>query len=428
MDRLAVLVAALLLAPLAAGCLSEEEPTQDGPVVAQDAEAAGAKSGEAPVAPKDAYTIDGGAAAYPVAVETNPARAPITIDFSGEFKQQDCRMFNFGGAEEILMAASYHRRFRSLEDDLKVGDVFSYNITLTYTNSAQNWGEIHMAYGIGSTIQEHIEPTRELTDVVQSYSGQGYRGGEDDMAWLFVGCDIGAMQTPIPYTFTATFTFAEGAVPAEAPMLLTVPEGATKLFVTGVKIDDTKGTLSHFRVFRPDDTLLCECALSSSEDVATVEIPEAGEYVVIVDHTDNGFLSFALDAPSDTPLRALGAEWVETSLFAADNGPVDQTVDVTLDRVPLVMFAAVVPKDSAGVGKRTSLVMANARGEPLRIAWGGHVTWSMPDGGMAWTGIWPTDWEFTQDHHAYAQGAHTATIKAEELRGEIFLVTRQYVR
>lgn len=427
---LARIVALLFLLPAFAGCLGGDEPSAPAPEspVAANAEEAGAKSGEAPVAPKAAYAVDGERTAYPVEVATNAARAPVTVDFSGEFGPSDCRPLNFGPFEGVLATASHPRRFRALDDALQVGDVFSYNITLTYTNAPDNWAEIHPAYGLGNTIQEHSESTQEMAEVVISYSGQGFRASEEDMAWMFVGCFFGAMQRPIPYTYTATFSFAEGAVPAEAPVLLSVPEGATKLFVRGVRIDETQGVLSHFRIFRPDDTLLCECALSSAEEVTTVDLPEPGDYVVIVDHTDNGFVSFALDTPTDTPLRALGAEWVETLVYTSEGGAVSETVELMLDRVPLVMFAQVLAED-AGAGKRTTLSITNVRGEPLRISWGGHITWQDPvTQGTAWLGFWPGDWEFTQDHHAYAQGQHVAEITSEGLRGDIILVTRQYVR
>lgn len=423
-------LALLLILPAFVGCLGGEEPAAVAPAAAASAEAAGAKSGEAPVAPKEAYAVDDKRVAYPVAIETTSARPPVTLDLSGEFKPTDCRPFNFGDLEQILQAASYHRRIRDLSGELNVGDVFSYNITLSFTNTDQSWADIDLAYGLGSTIREDTQPTSELRgDIVVSFEGQGYRASEEDMAWIFVGCDFGLMTTAIPYTLTATFTFAEGAVPAEAPMLVTVPEGASKMFVRGVAVDASKGVLSHFRVFRPDDTLLCECALGSSEQVAEVALEGPGEYVLIVDHTDNGFVSVALDAPAKEPIRPLASEWVETLVLANEGGAVDKTVELQLERVPLFMYAYVTHIDPAGAGKKTQLSLTNARGEPLRISWGGHLAWYDPLlGGNAWLGFWPGDWEFVTDHHAFAEGQHVGRVTADELRGEIYLITRQYVR
>lgn len=434
MPRAAALVALLLLALPFAGCLSDDAADDETETpVAQSATEAGAVSGDAPVAPKDSYVVEasdeGELVAYPVPIQTNPARSPVVVDLSGEFKPGDCRPLNFGPLEQMaLQTVSAPRRFLDLSESVKVGDVFLYNITLTYTNAPDNWGEIHAGYGFGNTIAQHQESTREMTDVVISWEGQGFRASEDDLAWAFIGCGMGQMTRAIPYTFTVSLSFAEGAVPAEAPVLLPVPEGATRLIVRGVAIDGEEGVLSHFRLFAPDDTLVCECALSSADEVSVVPLAVPGDYVLLVDHTSNGFVSVALDVPPEAEMRALSAEWVVTPVFATDGGPVDTTVELDFERVPLFMAAFVAPKDGAGVGKKTDLTVTNTRGTPLHIAWGGHVTWEEPTGGGPWLGFWPGDWAFEQDHHAYAQGHHTAVVKAEELRGEVAIVTRQYVR
>ena len=428
----AVLFAFLLLLPAFAGCLSggsdDAPPAADAAGVAKSAQDAGAKSGEAPVAPKEAFIVEE-ATAYPVPVETNAARPPVVVDFSGEFTQADCRPLNFGGLEEQLASASVNRRFRELTDVLQVGDVFRYEIAVSYQNSDTSWAEIHPAYAFGSTVQEHSESTQDMDDVLVEWSGQGFRASEDDMAWIFIGCFYGQLPRPIPYTYTVTLSFAEGAIPAESPLLLPVPDGATTLYVRGVPIDPAQGVMSHFRLFGPDDEVVCECALSSSEEATAVPLPGPGAYVLIVDHTDNGFVSAALDVPATTPMRALAAEWVQTSVFVAQGGAVDETVTLDLGSVPLFMAASVMPADGAGVGKKSHIDVANGRGEPLIATWGGHVTWTDPASeGTAWLGFWPGDWEFIVDHHAFAPGAHTVHVTAEELRGEIFLHTRHYVR
>lgn len=436
MSRSAYALLIMLVLPVFAGCLGGDEPTSasDTPV-AQSAEEAGATTGEAPSAPTEAYAVPADAVApgaeaiaYPVPVETNPARAPVTVDFSGTFEPGDCRGLNFGPMEEVLVAASDHRRWLDLSDTLQVGDVFAYSITLSYVNSASNWAEIHPGYGIGSTIQQHDEPTQEMTDVVINWTGQGYRASADEPAWLFVGCFVGLMSQPIPYTYTATFTFADSAVPAESPMLLSVPEDATRLFVRGVAIDGAQGVLSHFRLFAPDDSLLCECALSSSQEVASIELPEGGgDFVLLVDHTSNGFVSAAFDVPASAPMRALTTEWIDEIIFTAEGGPVDETFELDLPRVPLFMNAWVRQSQAIGMGQATEVEIRNARGVPLFVRWGGHLAWADPVGGQAWLGL-PGEWAWEQDHHAYAPGAHTVTVKADELRGEIILVTRQYAR
>lgn len=435
MARHSLALALLLVLPLLAGCLSDDEAPASVPAaVAQSAEDAGGRSGPAPAAPKDAYMVqadDAGAevAAYPVPVATNAARAPVTLDLSGEFGPTDCRGLQFGDLEEALAAASRPGRFHDLSESLLVGDVFAYNVTFSFANAPENWAEIQLHFGLGSTLRAFEQSTRETPEVLVTYEGQGFRASEEDLAWIHLRCGASLMQRPIPYTLTVTLQFAEGAVPAEAPMLLPVPEGATRLVVRGVAVDPAEGVMSHFRLFAPDDTLVCECALSSADEAAVVELPGPGAYVLLVDHTSNGFVSVALDAPAEAEMEALGSEWVETVIFSLDGGPVDQTVDVVLDRVPLLMMAFAMPKDQAGVGKATDLVVTNVRGQPLHVAWPGHVTWYDPAmDGVAFLGFLPGEWAEEVDHHAFAQGVHQATLTSEEFRGDVLLVTRQYVR
>lgn len=422
-----VALALLLVLPVFAGCLADDPaPASKEDLVARSAVEAGAKSGEAPVAPREAYAVEE-TTAYPLGIQTNAARAPVVVDFSGSFAPQDCRPLRFGEAEAVLGAASYPRRFLDIGDKVQVGDAFRYHIVVSYTNAADNWAEIHPAYGFGSTIQDHSESTQDMTDVVIEWQGQGFRASEDDQAWLFIGCNLAAMKTAIAYTYTLTLTFAEGAIPAEAPVLIQVPEGATKLFVRGLPIDPALGVQSHFRLFGPDDELVCECALGSSDEVATVPLAAPGAYVLLVDHTENGFVSAALDVAPAAPAQPLAAEWNVIPVFSAAGGSVDETVDLDVGRVPLFMAAGVIGTGGAGVGKKTSLEVTNGRGTPLHVAWGGHVTWDTPDG-RAWLGIWPADWAWEIDHHAFAPGAHSASVSAEELRGDVVLYVRQYVR
>lgn len=337
----------------------------------------------------------------------------------------------FGGMEAQLAAASDARRFWDLSEHLQVGDVFQYEISLGFQNTDASWAEIHPSFGIGNTLRNHDEPVGEVREpIVINWTGQSYRQSEDALAFLRLNCIYGLVRDPIPYALTVTFTFADSAVPAEAPVKVPVPEGATRLFVRGVAVDPTKGVNSHFRLFGPDDKLVCECALSSAADVATVDLEGPGDYVILVDHTANGFVSLALDAPATAPAEALPVEMAHIPLFTLDGkAGVDETVEIELPTVPLLMHAFVITPDgsSPGAGKKTSLQVANDRGEVLRIAWGGHLTMPM-DEGMIWMGVWPADWEYEVDHHAYAPGKHVAHLQAEALRGQVFLMVNQYVR
>lgn len=433
-----VLVPLLLLAPLLTGCLSgDEPPAASAPAIAQSAAEAGAETGPAPSAPKGAFFVapdeddkDETVAAYPATIRTNAAKPPVELDLSDAFTGADCRGLNFGEAEDVLQAASRHRHWTDLSEHLAVGDVFQYEVFFSYTNADTAWGEIHPRFAIGSDITSHDESTGQEDTIEVNWTGQGYRTGDDEPAWVMVGCWQGVMAQPVPYTLTVKLTFADSAVPSQAPIRVPVPADATRLFVRGVAFDPEKGVSSHFRLFDAQDDLLCECGLSSGAEVATVAVQGGDELVLLVDHTDNGFVSLAFDAPPTEDLEAMQVEWVRTSLVTSAGGPVDTTVDVDLGKVPLFMSARVLgPTDgSPGGGKKTQLSLVNGRGEVLRQSWGGHTAAQTDGDAGPWLGFWPGDWERVVDHHAFAPGAHVATIKAETLRGEVVLYTRQYVR
>ena len=446
----AVLWSLLLVLPVFAGCLGgEETPTAEAPPVAQSAEDAGAKAGDAPVAASEPYQVTLGAegsdaqvvTAYPVALQTNAAKPPVTLEFPGEFDAASCNPLGglpFGG---LGLAQSFH--FNDLSESLAKGDVLSYAIEMRYTNTEQSWAELHLFYGMDTTQDYWQEPTGDKRgEVVMNFTGQSYRVDDEAPAWAAAACWYGAVTTPIPYTLTVTITFAQGSVPSGAPMLLEVPQGASRLFVSGVPLDPAEGVNSHYRVFGPDDLLVCECGLSSSETSAALVLPGPGAYVVLVDHTANGFVSFALDAPPAAPLTPLEAEWVVYPLHAAEGGPVDATVDVDLPSTPLSMnvwvfppgFTEGVPTPDAGMGKGVGITITNGRGEVARTKLGGYVAFHAGVPGAWMMGQWipvalpGAEWEFFVDHHAYGPGAHQVAVKAEQMRGEAVLFAQHYVR
>lgn len=438
--RHALTLTLALLVPLLAGCFSDDPATTGGDApAARTAEDAGATTGPAPSAPKEAYEVapdaeakDKTVTAYPALVATNPAKPPVVVDLSDQFKPGDCRGLRFGDVEEVLATASRPRRFHDITDQLAVGDVFQYEILFRYESKDSAWGDIHPSFGIGSTVREHQDPTVDARGPVEvNWTGQGFRASEEDMAWVHVACWVGVHSEPIPYTLTVTLTFADAAVPAEAPMLVPVPEGATRMFVRGVALDGGRGVSSHFRLFGPDDALVCECALGAMDEIAIVPLTQAGDHVLLVDHTDNGFVSVAFDAPPTAPLVALQSEWIRTPLVSAEAGPVDETIELDLPKVPLFMNARVIGPDTPtpGTGQHTSVTITNGRGQPLRVAWGGHYA-MQPFGGDNgfWLGLGPGEWAHDVDHHAFAPGTHVATVKSDLLRGQLFLLTRQYVR
>ena len=435
------LLAALLILPAFAGCLNDDAPTAtEAPPVASSAEDAGAVAGEAPSGAKEAYKVQAAAneagdakeevVAYPLNLRTNPAKAPVTHSFEGVFNATDCMGIGLGPVAD-------NNRFFDLSEMLTVGDVLAYDIQLSYEARQDNWAEIHLLVGMGNRIEGHNEPLGEQRGpIVQNFTGQTYRVTDDDFAFVSVNCWYGQASAPIPFKLDVKLTFAEAAVPAETPILFEAPEGATRLIVRGVPLDASQGVNSHFRIFGPDDALLCECGLGALDEASYWPIPAAGDYVVLVDHTSNGFVSLALDTVPSADLHPLQAEWVPYKVFTGDGSAVDATVNLDLPQVPLLMHAfstAGGDGTSAGAGKGVQVTVTNGRGTPLAIKWGGYVAHQLRTPAANWNqwwGMWPeaAAWGYSADHHAYAPGGHQVHIKADALRGDVVVLTRQYVR
>lgn len=451
-----LLLTLLLILPVFAGCMGDDGEAPgavEGDVAASAAEA-GATTGPAPSAPKSPYqvTVDeedasdsqgGGkgttATAYPVSIETNPARPPITLDLSGEFDPVACGT----GLSVNLPIPGGPRtwQWNDLRDELSVGDAYSYRIEMKYANTDQNWADLHLYYGLDGHNEFYSEPNAEKRgEIVMNFTGQSYRVNEDDMAWVAASCWYGFFTEPIPYTLTVTLTFVESALPAGAPVLLTVPPEATRLFVTGLAVDPSKGVLSHYRVFGPDDELLCECALSSNQQAASFELPGPGDYVLLVDHTDNGFVSFALDAPTNASLLPLQLEWQRHVVLTNDGGPIDETVEIDVPTTPLILNTWVSPPGSedaannVGTGKGYGITVTNSRGEVVRQKLAGFATYRVVVPGAFWIQNWyavpfpDAEWEFMNDHHAYGNGPHQVHVKADNFRGEAVMSVLTYVR
>lgn len=449
--RIPLVLLALVL-PLFSGCLGGEEgPTAEAPAIASSKEEAGATDGPAPSAAKNPYQVSASeyqgdeAAAesvtvYPVAIQTNAPKPPVALTFDGEFGPDACNQA--GGIPFGWVVGASGSHFHEFADSLASGDVFSYQIEMRYTNTDDAWAEMHLGYGIGGANTFWTEPTGSLRgEVVMNFTGQSYRVRDDDWAWVRAECWYGATTKAIPYTLSVTLTFADAAVPSGSPVLLEVPDGATRLFVTGVALDPSRGVSSHYRLFAPDDSLVCECGLGSTQEASSLQLPGPGAYVILVDHTDNGFVSFAMDTPPTADLLPLETEGALYPILSATGGTVDETVLVDLPTTPLSLDAWVFPPGfpssetpDLGMGHRYQFTLTNARGEVIGQTMEGWITTRLVVPGALWTSNWypiptPTGvWEFRLDHHAFAPGGHEAHVKADALRGEIALFAIHYVR
>ena len=444
MSRLPLVLAlSLALAPALAGCMSQgDAPEGEAPAVKASAEDAGALDGPAPAAAKEAYEAQSEAGAvtvHPLSIQTTPAKAPYTQEFSGEFQPYQC-MPTGGGLPLGGLGLAQGGQWFDVAEAFSANDVFSYEVTLTFTNTEQSWGELHLWHQFDQVGNYWTEPTSEgRGEIVLNFTGQGFILNAEPFALVGVDCWYGQVTSPLPYTISVSISFAEGAVPAQTPVLVTVPEGATRLFTSGLALDGAAPVESHYRVFAPDDSVLCECGLASDETLDVLELPAPGDYVILVDHTSNGFVAFGLDAPSPAPLQPLGTTFVEFVLASSDGGPVDETVSIDLPSTPLNMgtwvFApgAFDGPPSVGAGHNVRVEVSNSRGVVLRNAMVGYLTYHAAAPGFFMTNDWfaiPLDgeWEFFTDHHAFNVGQHTVTVQADQLRGEARMIAMLYDR
>lgn len=447
MRSLVALGVLLLAAPALAGCLTSNAPATTGPIeeVRSNAQEAGAVAGPAPAAPSQPYKVTAREAstaeaapeaeettttAYPLKLRTNPAREPVLVEASGTFNATECSYF--GNLNPMVSGW----RWRDLSDALEPGDVYSYSMNLTWTNTEQSWGEIHLFYGLGGKSAYNEESTAAKRGPVSvNFTGQGYRMNADDPAWIAVTCWFGQVTTPIEYKVSVEFTFAQDAVPAETPIAVVVPDNATRLLVGGVGVDPSVGVPSHYRVFGPDDKLVCECALSSADQATSLKLDRPGEYVVLVDHTANGFVSLALDAPSSEPLRPLDVSWSRLPIVVSDGEAIDETVELELPTVPLGVYLNAAPagrETGASIGRGVEVELTNARGVVAHARWEGYASYRLVTPN-SWQQSWlpipiPGEWAYTVDHHAFDAGAHSAAVKADALRGEVALGYLTYAR
>ena len=359
--------------------------------------------------------------------------------FTGEFQPQEC-LPTGGGLPLGGLGLARGGKFFDVGEAFAKNDVFRYDVTLSFENSDQSWAELHLWNQFDNAGNYWNEPTSDgRGQVILNFTGQGFIVNDDFFAGVGVDCWYGQVTDPIPFTIDLNVIFAEGAVPAAQPVLLKVPEGTMKLFASGVAIDASKGVTAHFRVFRPDDSLVCACSLLSAQQVSTVPLEAAGDYVILVDHSENGFLSFGLDKESADKLRPLAARFEQFPVASSDGGPIDETLQIKLNSTPLNMggwvFAPgdIMGNPDVGAGHNVKVAVSNAHGDVLRMGLVAYGTYHASVPNMMTTNDWYAipidgDWEFYQDHHAYDLGAHTVHVSAEQLRGVVMLFAQFYDR
>ena len=443
-----ILLVALAL-PAFAGCLGDDSPdSNDDGVVAASATDAGAVNGPAPAAPQDPYRVNASPAGtgssqtastitvHPARFATNPAREPDEITIDGSFTPADCNP-----AGNVPLAGSSFQ-LHDLSESIQPGDVYAWHASMTIDNSDASWGDMHLFYGFGVNTGGYNEFTGDKRGpFTMEFHGQAYRLNADDPVWVGAGCWFGFSGEQLHYQITIHVTYAEAAVPASLPVLLAVPDEATTLYARGVALDPNAPVTSHFRIFGPDDALLCECALLSNQEVSTFTLPSGGDYVILVDHTENGFLSLGLDAPPAADLRPLSAAPTYYPVYSSDGeNDLDTTVEVIFPSQPLNINSWVYAKDwqntdhDIGSGKNFRLTLSNSRGDVHHTYMAGYYTHRFNTPVMSsqdWFAMPVSvdgEWDFYTEHHAFAPGPHLVEIKADAFRGEVGVWALQYQR
>ncbi len=436
-SRAAVLALAVV-APALAGCLGGGDDAAPSPASSAPPAPVPSVNGASPnatasgpTAPTGAFDVerDGSrATVYPYVIPGQKARPARALDFAGEYAPEDCTT--------ILASDVVGDRFRyhDLTGDLEAGDAVVLNVTFTYSNTDQNFADLHLSTGVPGQSYYFSESVGDRRgEIVQSFEYQfSYAGGPD--AWAFVGVDCwwAANVQTISYALTVRLTFGEGVIPAGSPHLVRVDANVTELRVTGAPAAPGVVVTGHYRVFDPADRLLGEFALNSDEAFDAVRAPTPGDYVIIVDHSENGMLALGADArPADPEVRILDVAWQPTTdLVTTAPGPVDETVTVEIPRVPLRISPWVRPAEGgAALGKKITIDIDGPKGRVWHRQLPTYVGADLSRLGRTGTVLpGPDPWESTYDHHALALGTHTVAIRADAFQGEVYHGWVTYLR
>jgi len=364
---------------------------------------------------------------YPYDLPGGRARAPAGKDITDKFETADC-------ASPLFSDDGPTRKFQmhDITDLFEAGDVVHIEVWANWTNKDDSWADLHLMVDLPTGgMFDTIDRGRDRGVFSVNFTSQVYwRGDAGDRAQVGMVCFYGASAQPVPYTLNVRVSYAENVVPASAPVLVKVPSGATRLMITGVPVGERPVT-SHFRLFAPDDSLVGEYALNSNELIDAAFVPGPGEYVIMVDHTEGGFVSFGADAPpEDNVLVALDTVGTTLTLHSQDvPGPAAATVPFTIPRVPLVLLVFPEAPDASpsyAFGRNFHLVVEGPRGLVLNFflegfgeAEGAGQNVFIPAG---------LDFTFEYDHHALAVGDHVAALDADAFRGELEFNWATYLR
>lgn len=416
---------ALALALVVAGCLG----TDPAPEAAPDVDVLSLQANESVAGPDSAFTLEGddGGVIHPFQVPGGSPRPPETRTFEGVFEAKDCGPFGVG------FAAGQPFHNHDFTDLFQAGDIVELHVALRWTQTDSSHGDIHLFVNTPGAGNFNATGTDGMRgEIVETwYTQLLWRGDEGDTAGAGPACFFGVVVEPIRYTLEVHAAYAANAVAAQTPFLVNVPEGATRLFLTGLPTGDLPVT-AHWRLFAPDDQLVGEFALNSNEAVDEALVPVSGAYVILVDHVENGFVALGTDVPPvDAEMIALDYGFNAVEIFRSDApAPAHATVPFTLPRVPLSLFvwADAAEGEPWGLSRSLTFSVEGPRGPVMAWSQGGWVAAATPVFPL-WQPLPLPGWQdISYDHHALAVGDHVASVDAENFRGSLTFFWVTYLR
>ncbi|MHB8604464.1 MAG: hypothetical protein ACYDCK_04345 [Thermoplasmatota archaeon] len=439
------IVAILALAGCLSGATPKGAPAEKAASNAPTATAADATTtGAAIAAPSKPFQADSVANSdpntktsttiYPFVPHGQRDKAAQRIVLKGTFNATDCTVpvANFFSPQ---LGSGQYQPF-DLKKYFEAGDTFDMNETMTWTNTASDAADLHLFSFLPTDSFYHTAPTYGTTGPVTiMYDAQQAWPNDATNAYAWVGavCFYATNAQPIDYTITLTITYLRGIAPAHTPVLLHVSQNVTELIASEVGITPAARVTAHYRIFDPDDKLLGSFALHSDGSAVRIPVKANGDYVLLVDHSENGYVAIGANAPpADNEMIFLKTQWAQKPLVNVEQpGPAAITATFVLPRVPLTLYVYPAPAAQSGVAllHNFDLKVKGPLGPVEDDAIPGEAILHLPICNSAcYFGLPIPGWGYSYDHHALAAGEHTVNVNADEFSGSVYVSMMSYLR
>lgn len=365
-NALGVIVVGLLLAAGIAGCVGG---AQEGSSPSGAPEApASSPGGAGGASGADAPPPQGRAARF----DASPANR--TIWANGSFSIESSLVGQFD-----TQTPDVDEQVTPIQDEVPAGVPFRLVAELTYASPATGQDPFRVFVRTGAhpvyAISGDEGAGRERLEATSAIVG--------DAPWqVVVNVDPGQDEAEIDYTLAITVALLPGTVPAEAPVAVTVPDGATGLRLTPA---GGNGSLAAM-VWGPDDGFVGR-ATADGNGSATVPVPGGGEHVVATDAPARIRVLGASggDRTTSPTLRALGTTLAPSEAHElATQGP--DTWPFEPERVPMAVAVVLQAGDAAtpgATGQGFQIEVTAANGTVLRWDVAGELCQPFPCVGRA---------------------------------------------